>query len=337
MAIMKADLEALVQEVTVAGSQLRGPDAETWAAQLDRDHERIEQGLAWLLENDPTIGLELALALPDYWHLRGQWAEGRAWLERLLAAVSDPTPTLRCRALSSLSGLAFRLGDNESARARANDALAIARGVGDAGLIVGALTRLARVGLRDNDPHRTIALSREALALADAAGDEELSLQPLHCLAEATRMAGDYEAARDFYRRSLDLNRKRGDDMVIGTETSNLAAVELRFGNVDAAVRLWRESLGLAHRTDNRYLLPYPVAGLGEAAAAQRDWERAARLLGAASGLFKASGAAIDPADVPAYDAAVAATRAALTAAFERAWSSGESLSPDEIVALSTP
>src|SRR5256714_5701003 len=116
MAFMKADLEALVQEVTVAGSQLRGPDAETWAAQLDRDHDRIQQGLAWLLENDPTIGLELALALPDYWHLRGQWAEGRHWLEQLLAAVRDPNPSLQCPALSSLSGLAFPLGDNEIAR-----------------------------------------------------------------------------------------------------------------------------------------------------------------------------------------------------------------------------
>src|SRR2546429_2289434 len=123
MAMMKTDLDALVREVTAAGSHLRGPDAETWAARLDSDHDRIEQGLAWLLENDPTIGLELALALPDYWHLRGQWAEGRAWLERLLAAVSDPTPTLRCPALSRPSGLAFRLGDNESARARANGAL----------------------------------------------------------------------------------------------------------------------------------------------------------------------------------------------------------------------
>src|SRR2546421_9156931 len=243
MAAMKTDLEPLIQEVTVAGSQLRGPDAETWAARLDRNHDPIQQGLAWLLENDPTVGLELALALPDYWHLRGQWAEGRGWLERLLAAVRDPTPTLRCRGGGSVSGLAFRRGDNETARDRANDPLAIARGLGGGRLIVGALTRLARVGLRDNNPRQTIALSREAMALADAAGDEELSLPPLHCLAEATRMAGDYEEARELYRRSLDLNRKRGDDMVIGTETSNLAAGELRFGNVDAAVRLRRAAL----------------------------------------------------------------------------------------------
>src|SRR2546427_11594241 len=145
MAATKTDLEVLIQEVTVAGSQLRGPEAETWAARLDRNHDRIQQGLAWLLENAPTVGLELALALPAYWHLRGQWAEGRGWLERLLAAVRDPTPTLRCRGLSSLSGLAFRQGDNETARDRAHEALAIARDRQDVRVIVGALTRLARV------------------------------------------------------------------------------------------------------------------------------------------------------------------------------------------------
>src|SRR5256885_11285173 len=122
MAMMKTDLDALVREVTAAGSHLRGLDAETWAARLDSDHDRIQQGLAWLLENDPTVGLELALALPDYWHLRGQWAEGRDWLERLLAAVSDPSPTLRCPGLSRPSGLALRQGDNETARQRGEDA-----------------------------------------------------------------------------------------------------------------------------------------------------------------------------------------------------------------------
>src|SRR5207244_11258795 len=114
-------------------------------------------------------------------------------------------------------------------------------------------------------------------------------------------------------------------ERVIVFETINLGAVEIRVGNIDAAVHLWRESFALAHRTGNRYLLPYPVAGLGEAAAAEGDWDRAARLLGAASGLFKGSGAAMDPADVAAYEQAVAGARAGLSDAFARASSSGES------------
>src|SRR5204863_146506 len=150
------------------------------------------------------------------WQRRGRWAEGRDWLERFLTAISAPTPTLRCRAVSTISGLAFRLGENEKARQFGNEALEIARRLGDKPLIVGSLTRLARVGLRDNNPRQTMILCREALALAEEAGDEELSLSPLHCLAEATRMDGDYEGARQLYRRSLDLNRKRGDELVIG-------------------------------------------------------------------------------------------------------------------------
>ena len=196
MGLAKSDLEAVIQEVRSAESHLRGADAESWATRLDRDRDRIVQALDWLLKNDPTSGLELALALPDYWHLRGRWAEGRDWLERLLAAISTPSPTLRCRAVSSISGLAFRLGENEKARQFGNEALEIARRLGDKPLIVGALTRLARVGLRDNNPRQTMILCREALALAEEAGDEELSLSPLHCLAEATRMDGDDEGAR---------------------------------------------------------------------------------------------------------------------------------------------
>ena len=38
------------------------------------------------------------------------------------------------------------------------------------------------------------------------------------------------------------------------------------------------------------YVLPYALAGLGELAAARRDWERAATLLAATEGLFAASG-----------------------------------------------
>jgi non-specific serine/threonine protein kinase len=334
MASVKTELEPVIQEIKAAGSQLRGPDAEIWAARLDRDLDRVQQALAWLLDHDPTAGLDVALCLPDYWLLRGKWAEGRSWLERFTRAATDLTPTLRCRALSTMSSFAFRQGDNETARQFANEALAIARGLNDAALTVGALTRLARMGLRDNDPRESMRLCREALGLALEVGDEDLSLSPLHCLAEATRMDGDYEEAAKLYRQSLDLNRTRSDELMIAVETSNLAAVELQIGNLDAAIRLWRESLALAHRTANHYLLPYPVAGLGEVAAAQQDWDRATRLLGAASALFKASGAAMDPVDVSPYEEAVAAARSGLSAGFEPTWSSGESMTADEIVAF---
>jgi tetratricopeptide (TPR) repeat protein len=335
MALTPKDLQAVVEEVKSAEAHLRGPDQQRWTAQLDRDYGRIEGALRLLLQEDPESGLAMAVALPNYWHYRGAWAEGRAWLEKLLEATKKAPAALRCRALSGISGLAFRQGDNETARARGNEALTIARQLGDVPLMIEALNRLSRVSLRDNDPAQTIVLTREAITLAEGIPNEDLSLSALHCMAEATRMQGDFEGARSLYRRSLELNRKHGDQLVIGVETANLAAVELHFGEVDAAAQLWREALRVALQLGNRYLLPYPVAGLGEAAAAERNWERAARLLGAASGLFKASGGVIDPADVSLFEDARAKTRDHLEpAAFEKAWSAGESMTPEQVQAF---
>jgi non-specific serine/threonine protein kinase len=335
MSVLSPDLQGVVDEVRAAQPHLRGADQQTWTARLDRDYDRIQQALHWLLEHDPNTGLEMAVALPDYWHNKGRWAEGRGWLEKLLSAAPNAPARLRADALSGISGMAFRQGDNETARRRAHEALAIARMSGDVRLIVGALTRLSRVRLRDQDPAQTILLCREAMDLADQTGEQELTMAPLHCMAEATRMKGDYEAARELYLRSLALNRKHADELVVSVELTNLASVELHFARVDEAKKLWREALAVAHRLQNRYLLPYPVAGLGEAAAAEQDWVRAATLLAAADGLFKASGGVMDPADVPAFEEAVARTRANLEpGAFDRAWSHGEAMIADEVVAF---
>jgi tetratricopeptide (TPR) repeat protein len=332
---LTSELDQTVALVRAAAPHWRGPDEEHWASLLDAQHDRIQSALQTLLANDPDVGLELACGLTDYWHLRASWATGRDWLEKLLAAARHPSVKLRARALSAESGLAFRLGDNEAARRLGDEALAIARDLDDQVLTIEALTRLARVSLRDQNPSQTGLLSRQAIELAEKTGNEALSLMPLHCLAEATRMQGDLVRARELYQRSLDLNRKHGDQLVVAVETCNLAAVELSFGNLDAARRLWRDSLTLAHRMKNWYLFPYPVAGLGEVAAAEGQWDRAARLLGAANGRFKASGAAMDPADLQGYDHAVDAARRHLeAAAFDQAWGSGEAMQVDQIMAF---
>jgi len=40
MAALKTELEPVIKEIKAAGSQLRGPDAETCAARLDQDLNR---------------------------------------------------------------------------------------------------------------------------------------------------------------------------------------------------------------------------------------------------------------------------------------------------------
>ena len=63
---------------------------------------------------DADMGLELAAATWRYWQSMGQLKEGRYWLDRVLAVegASDP---IRARGLEARAGLAYWLGDFESA------------------------------------------------------------------------------------------------------------------------------------------------------------------------------------------------------------------------------
>jgi tetratricopeptide (TPR) repeat protein len=268
--------------------------------------------------------------------MTGRFAAGRRWLAELLAATGqDGSDATRATAISTASNLAFRQGDNEEARRLSEEALTIARQANDPERIVDALVGLARVGLRDENPERVREVSNEGRAIARAAGNRYLERMPLHCLAEATRMAGNYEGARELYEESISLNRAFDDQSMITVEMNNLAAVELHEGRLDRATHLWQESLRRSHHDRDLYLVPYCVMGMGEVAAAARQFERAVWLLGAATGIFESTGQWIDPADRAAYEQSVRVTREELgEETFTATWTQSKGLSVDDAVEL---
>ncbi len=72
----------------------------------------------------------LARELWRFWELRGQLAEGRRWLERVLAA--GPVPVgLRAHLLDGLGMLAWRQGDHPVAASALEEALVLAEGSGE--------------------------------------------------------------------------------------------------------------------------------------------------------------------------------------------------------------
>jgi tetratricopeptide (TPR) repeat protein len=311
---------------------LSGPDQATWLQRLDDTHDEREQAFGWFLENDPQKGLEMAAALLGYWNTRALYQEGQRWSDALLATAPERT-SARAKALYGAGVMAFRQGDTQRTRALTEESLSIAREQGDLQTVVLGLAGLGRVGLREGDYARVKELSREGREIADRQGDRSMRRMPLHLMSEATRMDGDYPGARTLYQESLALNRELGNESTIRVELSNLAAVELHQGDLDAAQRYAEEAVRMCDAAGDAYVLPYALAGLGGIAASRADWDRAAVLLGAVESLFEASGAAMDPADVPAYEAAVAATRGALSEeAFSSAWQRGRSLDREGVV-----
>ena len=137
------------------------------AARLQLEQDNVRTALEWALERDEVeIGLRLASAVHPLWVYSGHYAEGRTWLERLLALPAAQTPSLaRAKALTSHGQLLLLGSDFAGAEASARAALALYTAQGDtrgSGLACQVLgnTALQRGDLADADALHTRAVEQ---------------------------------------------------------------------------------------------------------------------------------------------------------------------------------
>ena len=134
---------------------------------------------------------------------------------------------------------AFRRG--EPSRAYAQEALDLARRLGDVRGESDGLTGLARAALRDGAYDEVARLAAEGAGRAREAGDPAAEGAPLHLEAAGLRLSGDYDAAREAYLESLALADRLGDEQRKQMEFHNLGWVELHRGDIEAAERMFAE------------------------------------------------------------------------------------------------
>lgn len=231
----------------------------------------------------------------EAWFNPGDIAGGAAAAAAALDAPGAERPSVdRARVLQADHLFAFRAGDQERARARAEECLQVAREVSDVRGECDGLTGLARVAFRDGDYARVTELAREGRAKAQAAGERAAEQGPLHLEAAGNRLGGDPAAARALYTESLELARELGNDALVANELHNLGWVELHLGNLDAAAERFAAFEGAAHAAHHRPWVELDRAGL---AAARGDLDEARAGLAAGEALIAEIGLEQDPDD----------------------------------------
>ena len=82
-----------------ARTGLHGPAQAAWLRRLELDQDNLAQALGWAVAHgEATLGLRLGAGLFRFWWVRGDFAEGRRWLEGLLALREPPAPPAALRA-----------------------------------------------------------------------------------------------------------------------------------------------------------------------------------------------------------------------------------------------
>ena len=280
-----------------AGSQLTGPQQGIWLVRLDLERENIlgaHDYCEWAT-GGAELGLRLASAVKRYWIFRGLMELGhRLTVEALKRRGADKRNFHRCRVLFDAGQLGCWMGNYREAQSYLVESLDIAREIGDKAMVARVLQPLGMAvqGLGDLVTARRYL--EEALALAVEAGDKREIAGAFNALAQLHRMQGHLDMSEPLYDKVVSLGRELRDGDLIAIGLLNLAMVAIGRGSSDRVEPMLLEVLGIAEEIGSKPAGQSVLEVSAGLAALRHEWERVARLYGAAEAQAGGGGAAQD-------------------------------------------
>jgi predicted ATPase/class 3 adenylate cyclase len=310
-----------------AAAYLTGPEQGRWLARLDADQANLRRAARHAAE-DPdgtAVVLRLGVALDRYWLARCRWREA---VELLVPALQRPEaradPGLFAAALITGTVVA-KFIDAPMARQFAEQAVQVARGLGDDRLLSTALAELGSTHFFAGQPDIGLPFGQEAVQRARPLGDDILLaaslllyLQVIGPAAQSgqlfdeaiacTERSGDHLtnswlhndagyaalAAGDIPAARVHLDAAAHAGQQIGYENTtvpeNLGLVLRAAGDPDGARSAFGAGLRLGRRNGDNSRMAYAILGLACLAGDAGDWNRAAVLHGAAQAFLDRTG-----------------------------------------------
>jgi predicted ATPase/transcriptional regulator with XRE-family HTH domain len=251
-----------------------------WVRRLQPDYENFRSALAWsqTAAGDSEGALQLSSALEALWGSKGVQHEAIAALEQ---ALRHPRGVGRTGAhwiiRWDLARLLTAAGNYAAARLHAEEALLLARELGDTNLYACALERLGSVAREQGDSASAWARFTESLAILRPLGHVHSIANALNTLAGVAIMEEDPARAEVLLTESREIGQRAGaaSNCLAWTLHQLGHAAQLR-GAYERAARLHQESL--AHFASSDYPTGPPAAyhGLGVAALGLGDSNAAA-------------------------------------------------------------
>ena len=317
-----------------ANLHLRSAEASAWLARLDVERDNVRVALAWALEQgEAETGLRLAGDFFWLW-LRRLPAEGRVWLERVLAAPAEIAPAARARALHALSTLAF-WGEGEVRRAEPllEESLTIFERLGDRLGTVEALFQLGHMAWARGDLERAEVLAEEGEPMALEIGAEDTAAAIRVNRGLVARDRGDVEQAQRLLEEALATFQRLGFRWSAGWALLHLANLTRHRGSPAEALARYAEGATLWLADGDAWATVVALRGGARAAAEAGRFDGAARLFGATEAQGEAIGLPIPSAERADHEQAVTQVRAALgNECFAGAWTAGRTLSIEQAV-----
>jgi predicted ATPase/DNA-binding SARP family transcriptional activator len=321
----------LAEELVAA---LAGEGVEAAYATFEREHDNFRAALAFTAAAGLVqLRIRLAAAVGHFWLVRGHLAEGRAWLSETLALQRDldVAPELRAQVLRKLATLEWRQGELGQAGEHAEAALPLLAGGVDENERYRLLILLGCIEYSRRNRDGARRWWEQSAALARALRNEAHLALALANLGVVLLEQQEYPAAAEIYAESVEVARRAEHREYLANALMGLGDTNVRLGERSAGAAQLIESLALYEGLGFRDRLASCCVWLSPVPEQEGDHALAARLLGAAAGIRRQTGASLDWQEQEFIEEATRRLRRALGKAFEDEFAAGES-SPEDVV-----
>jgi DNA-binding CsgD family transcriptional regulator len=317
---------------------LNTPQQRQYFEAIEQELPNLRAAIEWAVEcGNASAGLSLAVAMRRFW-FHGHQTEGQAYLQALLRLPPSPAHQgVRSTGVAALGGLSRECGDLVTARSLGEEAVTLAREVGDPDRLFDALTTLGWTVAFQRDWSSAERLFQESLRVAENCTRWH-SASAVAWLGNLRALQGDVDAARRLLEDAVGQLRELGDGESMARCLCVLADLDLRDSLPDAASQRAREALQVCQSLGRAWAWAARALDIMvRVAYAQREPERAITLAAAVSVIHQHLGSLLTrmarPEIVELARQELGPERAAAL------WAEGQAMSGDEAVAfaLSTP
>jgi predicted ATPase/DNA-binding SARP family transcriptional activator len=324
---------ALVEQ---AEPKLTGADQARWLDRLEAEHANLQATLGWASQTgDTDLALLLAARQWRFWQLRGHFAQGRRWLEDVLAA-EGPASMARAKALIGLAGLCYWQGDWDAAEAAYGHARELAKGLEDWWLELEALFGLAfTLACHRGELQAAAPIEQQFQALI-AEHPEPLAIGLGLATSQMMRLfAGDLDGSRSYGEQCLAGTRTLGERWYESQILRTLALTSMLQGRHQQAEEELRACLEVALELGDLAGVAIDLDRLGQAAVALGRPERAVVVAGAADRLRESvgGGLTVESGRWATEHPRDAARRFLSDTQIDRAWAQGRTMSLEDALA----
>jgi tetratricopeptide (TPR) repeat protein len=281
--------QAFVALAQAAYPHLTRARRREWLERLEGDLDNLRAALSRLLQRrEAGAAQRMVGALWRFWLMRAHLQEGRERAEEALK-LSGSEPSECIAALSAAGSLAYWQTDAGAAIRRFEEAVAMARAVGDRRTLALTLYDYGFGVMIGGDRGRALALVEEGLTIARELGEPEVLGELLCALGTLQWRLGSPEAALPVLDEALEVLAGSDSVHLLAWARAMRGNVRLAGGDIEGAREDYRERSLLYDDSGDLGSESQQLIVLANLALAQGRLERALRLRGAAEAALEAS------------------------------------------------